>query len=58
MTVPILHKVVYITDKCYICNIMCIIIWLNCTLLLDSASRFGLFEGGYNVPCDAKINYS
>ena len=29
---------------------------LNCSLLLDSASRFGLKEGNYNVPLDAKIN--
>lgn len=27
---------------------------LNCTLLLDSASRFGLIEGTYNLPYDAK----
>ena len=28
---------------------------LNCTLLLDSASRFGLKEGKYNFPLDAEI---
>ena len=27
---------------------------LNCTLLLDSASRFGLKEGNHIIPCDAK----
>lgn len=27
---------------------------LNCSLLLDSANRFGLKEGGFKFPCDAK----
>ena len=27
---------------------------LNCLLLLDSASRFGLKEGTCKFPCDAK----
>ena len=30
---------------------------LNCTLLLDSASRFGLVKGTYNYPSDTKKDY-
>ena len=27
---------------------------LNCTMLLDSATRFGLRKGNHIFPCDAK----
>ena len=27
---------------------------LNCNLLLDSATRFGLKEGDFKFPCDAE----